>query len=147
MAGQAVGGLLQTCNQLEEHFVAIEVAGIAGCRPNLVFANLWSCCHRRKMNLLRLRHKHHRRFCGLERALRLDKFRAVLICFEMSTDVKNCVASERVTLPFFLCKLCSFMFLPRYLFSEWPWILLRAYHKGHSWSVLCELTRYPESVA
>ena len=33
MAGQAVGDLLQTCNQLEEHFFGIEVAGY---RSNLV---------------------------------------------------------------------------------------------------------------
>ena len=89
--------LLQTCNQLEEHFFGIEVAG---CRSNLVCANVWSYCpsRRSKMNLLRLHHKHQRLFCGLERALRLDARR-----IPSSADVP-----QGVTFPFFLCNfLCN----------------------------------------
>lgn len=83
--------LLQTCNQLEEHFFGIEVAG---CRSNLVCANVWSYCpsRRSKMNLLRLHHKHQRLFCGLERALRLDA-RRIPSSADVLLNVEDSIAS------------------------------------------------------
>ena len=120
--------LLQTCNQLEEHFFGIEVAG---CRSNLVCANVWSYCpsRRSKMNLLRLHHKHQRLFCGLERALRLDAKR-IPSSADVLLNFENSIASG-----------CHLPLLSLQLYA-----MLRADHKGHPWSVLCGLTRYPESV-